>query len=185
MFMENNMENMNVNENNMIKPLYETETDLTLKAYKKMAMAYNGELYYITIRILLFVAIVLMYMVHAGKTLKALIGGLCCATVIFCVYLLLEKLKCDTAYNNLIQINNGSSRIKYYFYGDCLRSESFSIRYEDLHNIVEDKNNYYIFAENNIVFLICKGNCDENLLMHIDTLKKNVKFNKRSDYYGK
>lgn len=179
------MENMSVNENNMIKPLYETETDVTLKDYKKMAMAYNGVVYYMVVRALFFVAIVLMYMVYAGKTFKALIGGLCCATVVFLVYMFLEKIRCESAYNNLIQINNGNSRIKYYFYEDCMGNTAFSSRYDELHNIVEDKNNYYIFAEDNIVFMICKDNCDENLLMHIDALKKNVKFNKRSDYYGK
>jgi hypothetical protein len=75
-----------------------------------------------------------------------------------------------------------NQKVEYEFYEDYLiiKGQEFenNMKYADLHNIIETKENFYLMESISTAFIIIKTNCSQELIKHLSNLKENMKYGK-------
>ncbi|MBR5204575.1 MAG: YcxB family protein [Bacteroidaceae bacterium] len=88
----------------------------------------------------------------------------------------------ENYYNSNKKLQN--QKVEYEFFEDYfkIKGQDFenNMKYADLHNIIETKENFYLMESVATAFIIIKANCNQELINHLSNIKVNIKYGKQS-----
>ncbi len=156
-----------------MKPLHEAETEFTFELYSKTCknlQKKNLRMYILVVGV--FCALTIYNSFMAGNYLHILYLAVIVAALIAMINVLLNKqLKTSYAGNP-----DAGAVIGFKFYEDYVICQSKNGQdkhyYRELHKITENDDEYCIFTERNVCYILDKKDCDSGLKSFIKKIKK-------------
>ena len=156
----------------------ETIVDLNecVKLNKKIVYRNKAMKRLIIFKIVLFALCVIILEVHL-----ALLIGLIFLFSFYHTRRAINK-QAENYYNSNKKLQN--QKVEYEFFEDYfkIKGQDFenNMKYADLHNIIETKENFYLMESVATAFIIIKANCNQELINHLSNIKVNIKYGKQS-----
>ena len=88
----------------------------------------------------------------------------------------------ENYYNSNKKLQNQKMEYEVYEDNFKIKGQDFenNMKYADLHNIIESKENFYLMESVATAFIIIKANCNQELINHLSNIKVNIKYGKQS-----
>ena len=156
----------------------ETTVDLNecVKLNRKIVYRNKAMKRLIIFKIVIFALCVIILQVHL-----ALLIGLIFLFSFYHTRRAINK-QAENYYNSNKKLQN--QKVEYEFYEDNfkIKGQDFenNMKYADLHNIIETKENFYLMESVATAFIIIKANCNQELINHLSNIKVNKKYGKQS-----